>query len=127
VGAEGPSGLRLLRLDARGEPTGGARWIPASAGWQVTSNTLGCSTNGCRGEMSASAGAVDRLDAFTFAVDEAGSSRGPALAAEPLALLGGGSGQDPFLSAGDPALGSLYLLGVKPGEGTRVRRLTLAW
>jgi hypothetical protein len=127
VGTTGPSGLRLVRLDAKGEPMGGARWLPAPSGWRLTSATVGCVADSCRGVMSAYAGTVERLDAFTQALGSDGASRGPLLAPEPLGLLSGGAGEDPALGAGDARLGSVYLLGVKPGEGTRVRRLSLGW
>ena len=127
VGATGPSGLRLVRLDAKGQPLGAVRWLPPAPGWRLTSATLGCKADSCRVLVAAGNGAVQRLDAFALGLGPEGTSRGSATGNEPLVLLGGISGQDPSLSASDPSLDAAYLLGVKLGEGTRVRRLGLGW
>ena len=113
------AGLRWVLLDRQGKEQAPARLL-RTPGRQLSSATLRCNSQHCRGVATASDGALLVLGSF-----EASIGGGSPVNMHPLGQLAGGSAQDTAVRSLN-ATGPVFFLQPRTG-GTRVRELRIDW
>lgn len=113
--------LHMVALDDGGKAITAVRDIALPGSKAITSSTIRCNAERCRGVVSALDGALLRLGAFDTQRKLGGPVRG-----KPLLTLPGGTAQDVGLASSSTDVDVAYFARDRP-EGTLLRRLRLRW
>jgi hypothetical protein len=115
------SKLRLVALDPRGRTITAVRDVTLPRVAQITSATVGCTPDRCRGVLSGAAGDVLEIGAFETRRELGGPVR-----SHTVARLEGATAQDLFLSATTEDLGVVLFVRDR-ANGSVFRKLDLRW